>query len=50
MTAEMTDDMKDALVRSVRSSMLLDGIEPLSYEESMALLEQVLQEPPLDLG
>lgn len=50
MTPEMTEELKDALVRSVRSSMMLSGLEPLPYDESRALLERVLLEPPLDLG
>lgn len=47
---ELTPEQKDQLVRSVRSSMWLSGLEPLPYDESMALLEKVLLEPPLELG
>lgn len=47
---EWTADMKDRLVRSVRSSMMLSGLEPLPYEESRAMLEEVLLEPPLVFG
>ena len=46
----MTDAEKHPLVRSVRSSMLLSGMDLPPYAESMAVLERVLLEPPLVFG